>query len=186
MHFPKQLAGISGLLLVLSLAGCSKPDEQVKGKPGEPVFFNDFEAVKFWGGAESQSIVKGDAHSGQFAVKVDAQNEYGYPFKGKLNQLLTTKPIRAEITAWAKLDRVSSAVIVFNISKPEGSEGENYWNTLNLTDQVKDYGKWVRIKKEFTLPINMNMESELACYLWRTSATEPAMIDDLQIKLVTE
>jgi hypothetical protein len=177
-RLPSRLALLAGG--ALALASCGGADSE---NTANLIAANDYEAVIGWGG-DANSITREHAHSGHYAVKVDAAHEFGLGFGMPLGEATSRKPQLLRISGWAyKTDDKATARLGLQIFDAAAGK-EVFGDGINYADQVKDTKKWVHISKDIKLPETVNSTQQLRVFLWRAAATSPAYIDDLHIALV--
>lgn len=164
---------------LLLLPGCG--DSKEEATPSNQLAFNDYEAVVGWM-PEQKSVTRERAHSGHYAVKVDGANEYGMGYSMVLSRVLDHKPRKMHVEGWGYMtDAKSNARLDFQLVDLTNSNKAAFDDGIDYGTAIKDYGKWVKISKDITLPENLNSAQELRVFLWRGAATTPAYIDDLRI-----
>lgn len=142
---------------------------------------SDFESLVGWI-PDASTVAKDKAHSGQYSIKVDQNHEYGLGYTSLLGQLSSTRIRGVKLDAWVYLtdkDAVGSKLTF--ILKDAASGQELLGNRIELAEQVKDYGKWVKFSKEINFPTSANYTSQVLVYLWRGGASKPTYIDDIQL-----
>lgn len=165
------------LLPLLALAACGgsnqSPDKNV-------LMHNDFESLAGWL-PDASGLAKEQAHSGQYSIKVEQGREYSLTYTTALGQLSSTRLRGVRMEAWAYLpDQDAKARVGFLVKDPADGKvllGEG----LDVHEQVKSYGKWTKISKEFTLPATASYTSQLVIFLWGPGVTKPIYLDDIQL-----
>jgi len=174
--------GWRALLGVLVLAGCST--DPGRGKwVGDYVTTNNFESVAGWG-ADASTLTKEHTHSGQFAVRVDADHEYGQTFDLPLNQASVHALKGVELEAWAYLPSAqASGALVLQIIDAAGADSRVvHSEQVELLNEVKEYKEWTKVRHVFNLPDALSPDYHLRIFLWRSGSKEPVYIDDISIK----
>ncbi|MDQ2771822.1 MAG: hypothetical protein M3Y54_15140 [Bacteroidota bacterium] len=167
------------LVCILALASCSHSNSEADANL---IAANNYEAVIGWGG-DTNSITREHAHSGHFAVKVDAAHEFGLGYGMKLGEATARKPHLLRISGWAyKTDDKSNARLGLQVFDMTAGK-EVFGDGISYAD-LKDVKKWVHISKDIKLPETVNSTQQLRVFLWRGGATSPAYVDDLRIELV--
>lgn len=168
------------LLGALTACGNNDATPAAPGKSDpDVVMHTDFDSLTGWL-ADPSTLTKEQAHSGQYSIKIDQNYEYSITYSTTLGQLSSTRPRALRLDAWAYLPSPQAAQVAFVI-KQAGTREVLLGERLTLTDQVHDYGKWVKISQEYTLPPATNYSSTLDIFLGRATATGPAYLDDLQL-----
>ena len=164
----------------VALVSCSRND----GTEGAIVTRNDFENVLGWGGNTDASITTEQAHSGKYAIKVGAQNEYGYTYIQTLGNMSTARVKKLTVSGWAWLpDKGATSQIVVSIAHSADKNSPVFYGSFALPDEVKKYKSWQQISHTFTLPDSVQATNQLKCYLWRTSVNETVYVDDLTLSV---
>jgi len=156
-------------LMIAMLVACNK------SKNGETVFTNDLENVKMWN--KAPNVVKGIAHSGVYACKLDTANEFSYGFCSLLGDVSTKMPKNIEVSVWAYSQIVNpDACIVIEIFN---NEQKVFWKNsgLNAITKAKE---WTEVKAHFDLPSNLNPKNEVRVYIWNPKKLE-FYADDFKI-----
>ena len=162
-------------------AGCG--DSSTPEKDPNVLTSNDFEEVIGWVPAPP-TLTREQAHSGFYSVKVDGANEFSMGYSLPLGKATMRKPHKIRISAWAYMtDDKSSARLGLQLMDPVAGK-EVFGDGINLSEAVKTPRKWVEITKDIILPDATTSATEMRVFLWRSSATSPAYIDDLRIALV--
>lgn len=177
-------------LLVLSslglLSACSSGTTTKPVIDDKTITYNDFEAGGGWsnnpGGNDPTAVAKGQAHSGQYAIKVDNNREYSLTFAMPLGKISSSKFKTLHFEAWAFMPTdKATANIGLQIINPDGQPA--YGDGLRLRDVVKSYGKWMPISKNFVLPDNITANQQLRLFLWRADASDEALLDDVKLSI---
>ncbi len=176
LRWANQLAQLS----LIVLAACSSDS----GKwVGDYVTTNDFESVLGWG-ADTNTLTKEHAHSGRFAVRTDADHEYGLTFDLPLKQASEHGLKGVTMEAWVYLPSAqANAALVLQIIDPATNELRVvHSEQVDLLAQVKSYKEWTEVQHTFRLPPGLSPDYHLRLFLWRSSSPEPVYLDDLQVK----
>ncbi len=149
--------------------------------PTNRITFNNFESLEGWIPATA-TLSTEKAHSGRFAVKVDAQNEYGVGYHNLLGNVSPTRLKTLQLNLWAlRTGNEAKAVVVVTVSDPADPNKPVFWQALDLAVEVKTFNRWTEVHRTFTLPGNINATQKLAVYLWRGAGSQPVYIDDLEL-----
>lgn len=177
-RFLTRSAVLAGSLL--ALAGCSKSDSE---DDANLIAANNYESVVGWG-CDVNSVTRDHAHSGHYAVKVDAGHEFGLGYGMPLGEATARKPHLVRVSGWAyKTDDKSNARLGLQIFDMVANK-EVFGDGISYAEQVKDVNKWVHVSKDIKLPNVVNSTQHLRVFLWRDGATSPAYLDDLRITLI--
>ncbi|GGG44366.1 hypothetical protein [Hymenobacter glacieicola] len=168
-------------LLVLSLAGCG---EKTSPKSHDTLISNDFESLEGWvNDLNTTSLTREKAHSGQYSLKVDGTTEYGRTYTNQLGKMHDTRPKKLKINAWVFVSGAQAgAKLVTVITDPAPDAKPAVWDGLDVVAAVKSqYGKWVEISNELTVPESVTPTNKFQMYLWRTGGAAPVYLDDLTV-----
>jgi hypothetical protein len=167
-------------LAAVSLTACSTNVEI--GSPGDYITRNDFEAMAGWV-SDGSSLTKDHAHSGIYSIKVDKDKEFGLTYQAPLGNVSPHKLRGLAIEAWVFMPSAkANGVLGMQVIDPAQNGQQIFGEGINLGEQVKEYNKWVVVRKEIMLPANVAYTHNLKVFLWRSGATEPVYVDDLSIK----
>lgn len=171
------------LPLILGLAGC---EEKPIGNPNNYLVSSDFEAMEGWVPEPvPASLVRDKAHSGRYAVKVDANNEFSIGYNNTLGRLSASKLKKIRVHAWVNLpDKNSQAILVAQVLDPADPTKTLVWEGLKLGEKVTTYNKWVEVALDVTLPPTVSYTNRIAVYLWRANGQGATFMDDLAIEKV--
>ncbi|KAA9331349.1 hypothetical protein F0P96_13965 [Hymenobacter busanensis] len=167
-----------GLLLLTAVlaTACSKNQQTVDG---DVITRNDFESYVGWF-PETGNVGRDHAHSGQFAVKVDPQHEFGPTYKGIIGQISVHQLKGVHVEAWVYLPNPQGAKLGVVVSTPD-EKTQILGDGIDLNQDVKEYKKWVKIQKDIAFPATVNATHMLKVFLWRGGATEAVYLDDISI-----
>ena len=165
------------LLSLLLLVSCNQNSDKI-------LVENNFDGLQGWG-LEHSSLTSERAHSGKYAVKVDAYLEYSLAFNQVLGTLSNKKPKKINVELWAYIPS-ENAKASFVCALADAKTNENkFWQGFNLVDKTSNYREWVKITKRLELPENIALSDKLTCYLWRPEpSNEVVFIDDLKITIL--
>jgi hypothetical protein len=146
------------------------------------VFFNDFEHLDGWLPEVSPTLTTERAHSGRYAVKVDATHEYSLTYNLKLGDAFTMRPRRMRLSAWVWLeDSGEDAKLIFSLSAPDDPQDKsNLYTQVFLVDHWP-YKRWTHVTRDIELPPEVSSKAKLSVYLWRNSATHAVYTDDWEL-----
>jgi hypothetical protein len=167
------------LAAATSLSGCSG-DNSTATSDKDVLMHNDFESMVGWI-PDAVALTQEKAHSGRYSLKVDKEHEYSLGYNQLLGQLSPTRLRGVRIDAWAYApEKDPTAQLRVALNGTVGGQaiaGEG----VEFGSQVKDYGKWVKVSKEFIFPPNANYTSQLVVYLWSGGGPRRAYVDDVQL-----
>ena len=131
--------------------------------------------------SDPNAITKGEAHSGQYALRVDQGHEFSPGYTAILGQLSASriKGVRLDAWAYSPNDHASGQVVITINDMVGGSAISR--QTIDYGSAVPAAGKWVKITKEIMFPATINYASQMVIYLWRGSPDTVAYLDDIQL-----
>ena len=171
-----------GLGLLSLLAACGS--EQDTGYYiGDSITRTDFEDAAGWG-ADVSALTRERAHSGRYAIFVNAGREYSLTYRLPLREASVHQLKAIDIEAWVYLPSAKANASLNVQVSPAGTNGGStrYSEQLHLLDQVQEFGKWTKVQHTFVLPAGLSAEDELRIFLWRDASAEPVFLDDLHAK----
>jgi hypothetical protein len=146
------------------------------------VFFNDFEHLDGWLPEASPTLTTERAHSGRYAVKVDATHEYSLTYNLKLGDAFTMRPRRMRLSAWAWVeDSGEDAKLIFSLSAPDDPQNKSSLYTQVFLVEHWPYKRWTHVTRDIELPPEVSSKAKLSVYLWRNSATHAVYTDDWEL-----
>ncbi|RZK15069.1 MAG: hypothetical protein EOO56_23670 [Hymenobacter sp.] len=164
-------------LPLVALAACGGGDSTASDK--DVLMTSDIDSMVGWLGNPSD-LPKGEAHSGNYSLRVDKNHEFSPGYTAILGQLSTTKLRGVKFDAWVyATNKDASGKLEFVLKETAGGK-EIMHEQVNLND-VKDYGKWTLVSKEIIFPPNANYLSQVVIYVSRANSTSPAYVDDLKL-----
>lgn len=145
----------------------------------------NFDELVWWSEQPPRFLSNEQAHSSSYSMKMEEGAEFSPGMQLILGNALPFLPKFMEVEAWAYFPngRVRSATIVIE-TEPADPNGKRHWFGLDMTNQVKRYGSWVRVSGNFRFADEITTSDKLKLYLWsQNGATQPYYIDDLKIVL---
>jgi hypothetical protein len=181
----KSLAALLGLLLV---SACSPGADRPPRLDDSVVTFNDFESGGGWSGDPDHNntslVQKGPAHSGRYALRVDANHEYSLTFAMALGRMREAKFQKLRLEAWVFMpSERATGTVGLQLLAPDKSK-QVFSDDIKLREAVKTYGKWVPIRKDITLPVEAAPGQQLRVFLWRADATDEVLLDDVLLRIL--
>lgn len=181
----KSLATLLGLLLV---SACSSGADLPPHLDDSVVTFNDFESGGGWSSDPAHHnpglVQKGRAHSGRYALRVDANHEYSLTYAMPLGRIREAKFRKLRLEAWVFMpSERATGRLGLQLLSPDYSQ-QVFSDDIQLRDAVKTYGKWVPIRKEVTLPDSVAPGQQLRLFLWRADATDEVLLDDVLLRIL--
>ncbi|WP_156109088.1 carbohydrate binding domain-containing protein [Hymenobacter sp. APR13] len=172
---------LSFAMLGVVLAACSGSDSSAPDN-AKLITANDFESVEGWM-PPTPALSREQAHSGKFSTRVDGNTEFSLGYSNLLGKVSPSKLRKITLQAWVYLPSAKSqARLGVQVSDPVSGQ-EVFGDGITLTDQVKEYKKWVEVSKEITLPENITATQLLKVFLWRASASDAAYMDDIRLTI---
>lgn len=161
------------------LCGCSRPESPV---PADLISQNDFESLSGWVAAVPPGLTTERAHSGSYAVKVDAGTEFGAGYSTTLADAKLQPGQRLKVSAWAlrTSEQTNAALVVQLIDPTTGQQLD--WQGLSLVEQIKTYNRWMLLEMQVRIPENAQPHYQLKVYPWRNQAVQAAYFDDIQLR----
>ena len=154
------------------LGGCGKNSNDL-------TFFNDFENIKPW--FIDSSVTKGNAHSGEYAVKTGLPHEFSLGFHMKCKEISKNPLKKIKVSVWVNLsDTMTDAVLVTGINSPQTPNVLYDGKPLNKIVRQKD--KWSEITAEYFINKgDLNQaENLILVYIWN-KGSHPVLMDDLKV-----
>jgi hypothetical protein len=168
-------------LLVLALAtltacGNDNPAPDILGK--DVLMTSDIDSLPGWL-PDPNALKPGPAHSGKYALRVDADHEFTPNYKAFLGQLSPTRLRGVKLEAWAyATDSNSFGKLEFVL---RAADGQELFREQTPLEEMKPYGTWVPISKEIIFPPIINSTTQLVIYVSRAGSHTPAYVDDLKL-----
>ncbi|GAB3239440.1 hypothetical protein GCM10027346_32730 [Hymenobacter seoulensis] len=168
------------LIYALPLAVLVACSTDSKRPNPEVVMHNNFDSLVGWV-PDASLLTKERAHSGQYSIKVDNGQDYSLTYTAPLGQLSETRLRGTRLEAWVFMtDKDAKARLGFLVKDPE-NKNVILNDGLDLREQVKESGEWVKISKDFTFPPTVNYTSSLVIFLWGPEIKRPIYLDDIQL-----
>jgi hypothetical protein len=167
----------------LSLLMACSSDQAAGHYIGDVIMRTDFEDVAGWG-ADVSAVTRERAHSGRFAIFVNASREFSLTYRLPLREASVHQIKAVNIEAWVYVPSgQANASLNVQVGSAAGIGGSSlYSEQFRLLDQVHEFGKWTKVQHTFVLPPGLAPESELRIFLWRNTSPEPVYLDDLLAK----
>ncbi len=180
----KNFTALLGLGL---LAGCSGPPAGYPELDPHAITFNNFEAGGGWSNDPNRNntslVVKGNAHSGQYAARVDRDHEFSLTYDMPMGQLSHTPIKVVHLEAWVfMVNYKATGSLNLQIMEPDGLH-QVHGDDLKLREVVNTFSKWVMVSKDFVLPAGLKPEQHLRVYMWRADAREEVLLDDVKLSI---
>ncbi|TAH42058.1 MAG: hypothetical protein EYC69_06930 [Bacteroidetes bacterium] len=163
------------LLLFLLLSGASN------AQPPELRLIHNLEVEESddpW--INQQTIIMGDAHSGQAFSRTDSVNPYGIGWRGPVPASFQNRNIHLSISGFARAFSVDAkASIVISILKQDSTV---YWINRPVNYVDKTLSSWSKVNEEVMLPSNLcTADYTLLVYIWNENGHSICDFDDLSL-----
>lgn len=169
--FPSVLA-----LATLAACGNENPAPEILGK--DVLMASNIDGLAGWV-SDPNALKPGPAHSGKYALRVDADHEFSPGYNVLLGQLSPTRLRGVKLDAWAyATDGSASGKLDFVLKAADGQELMH--EQLRIED-AKPHGNWVPISKEIIFPPSVNYTTRVVLYMSRADAHTPAYVDDVKL-----
>lgn len=170
------------------LSACTHPTPPDVPLDDKVVTFNNFEGGGGWSNDPGRNnpdlVVRGLAHSGQYAIVADQQHEFSLTYAMPLGRMRAAKFRQLRIEAWAYLPSAqASGHVGLQLLAPDNGP-QVFSDELKLGEVVKTYGAWVPISKDVTLPDSAAANQQLRLFLWRADASERVLLDDVKLSIL--
>lgn len=176
----KKFIALSSLTL---LCACSFSNTEGDISSDKIITINDFESVMGWN-ANTETIDKGRAHSGNYAIKVDQAHEFSLTYDAVLGEVTPAKPKTLHLEAWAFLaSDKSTGILGIQIMEPGADNKQIYGDGIKLGEAVKSYQEWVQVSKDFVLPEDITSAQHIRLSLWRADASDLVLVDDVKLSV---
>lgn len=166
------------LLMILSAILFSCGGEKKQNKANALAVGQDFEWTDCW--VNTSCIVKGTAHSGDFACKLDTGNVFSTTFTRTLGAINSKMPKKVNVSLWVNPTVATpDASVVVDIS----DNGNNiFWGGNSFKDVVKNANEWTEFKTTFDLPATIKPNHLLKVYVWNNNKLNYILLDDFNIE----
>ena len=131
--------------------------------------------------ANTETIISGDAYSGEKFGRADSLHPYSFGYKGKVPPNAFLKNLRIRFDAQVRVQGLDpKAQVIVSVQHGDSSV---YWESFSLgTDEKIKSGKWFLTQNEFSIPRNLSDSGYvLAIYIWNESKTSIVDIDDFHL-----
>lgn len=170
------------------LSACARPAPDTPALDAKVVTFNNFESGGGWSNDPGRNnpdlVVRGLAHSGQYAIVVDPAHEFSLTYAMPLGRMRAAKFRQLRVEAWAYLPSAQASGHIGLQLLPPDNGPQVFSDEIRLGDVVKQYGEWVPVSKDITLPDSAAANQQLRLFLWRADATERVLLDDVKLSIL--
>ena len=161
----------------LALAGCAPA-----AGPDATLLRTDFEQLAGWGPADA-FLTTERAHSGRYAMRVPAGQEFAGNYRAPLGSVCAFVPTRLRLQSWVYLPSGRSRDTQLVVQVLCHGRRPDVWRALAVDLVVQRYQKWERVFKYIRLPAGLDPSDELQVYVWHSDPTgEPTYFDDLTVE----
>lgn len=171
------------LLLLCCLwgaAGCRPRDGRTEPQQHE-LMHTSFEELLGWLPALPPTLTTEKAHTGKYALRVDAHNAYSLTYRATLGSLCSHRPRRLTLGAWVWVpNRQQDVIIVVALNNPNDPDHPALTKQLYLNDSGP-FGEWKYVSRDLDLPLGTHSNAQLVIYLWNKDASEPVYADDFRL-----
>ncbi|NTW33347.1 MAG: glycosyltransferase family 39 protein [Bacteroidetes bacterium] len=164
----------------------SSTDKKKTIPQAKPVFyvFNGFEDKQTWD-KDTSILTTEKVCYGKYAVKLDAQNEYGPAYVSRISKMTDKIFKRVNVSLWsfaAGNFKDAQIVATINFKDDENQVYENYFWLSSKFEYFIDKNKWGQVFFSFNLPELRSKNDELKIYVWNPDK-QPLYIDNFELKL---
>lgn len=164
------------------LAACGSDDSTSTATDKDVLMTSDIDGLVGWL-PDPNALVKGEAHSGEYSLRVDQTHVFSPGYTAMLGKLSATRLEKIKLEAWVyATDENSKAKLEFVVKDP--ANNQELLHDQTKLDEVKDFGKWVQVTKEINLPTTATYSSQIVIYVSRAEATTPAYVDDIRLTAI--
>ena len=159
---------------VLAVCSCNKK----KVIHNDLYYSNDLENVKGW--IDNTTIVRGNAHSGNYYSVTDSSRRYSFTFKLPVSSI-SDKPLKkADVTLWAYVKNKNfDGSVVTCIMRDNNNV---YWNSSDLKTFCKKPEEWFKATAYLRFPANIEKTDKVLIYLWNVDGKTEIRMDDMEIQ----
>ena len=167
------------------LAAISSCTTNETGKVGK-VFLNDFDHMIPWNESSNNiaTVIRGQAHSGNYLCRVDSMTPFGYFFKAKLAQLSDSKIKKVKTSVWVKIKNMNALGYVVIALDSAGKVF--HWQGLAIEKEIRTPNEWVNLNVEVNLD-SLKLSNKpwltLGSYVW-SRGNEQILSDDLEVTII--
>lgn len=137
----------------------------------------DFDDLSTWLSTRPKWLTTARAHSGKYA-SVIAHDAYGAVFQTTWGKLDSPHRLRLRTWAWLPHGRVKVMVVVQVVRGQENL----FWQTLRVNDNVRRYGQWEPVERDFTLPNDLHPTDQVKIVFWQLGPMwEDIYFDDFSL-----
>lgn len=122
------------------------------------------------------TIIETSAHSGKFASKITAEQQFSVAYENELSNIGSKIPKELKFTAFASVLVPDSKILVV-----VSASGQKYYKAVNFSDEFTALNSWKQISATFTLPNSLSKSDVIKAYVWNNKAGE-VLIDDIDIE----
>lgn len=149
----------------------------------DQLIFNDFEKFSGWLPATS-SLTMERAHSGQWSIKTDQNNEYSLTYSNSLAAVSAKRFTKVRLSGWVYLTQLNSVTINLKIVRSTEDDAVVFFQQVDLSESVSKPNQWIKVSRDISLPAEITADNVLLFYMWRASSTSPTYLDDLELTAI--
>jgi len=169
------------LLGAALLVGSCKPREGREEVRERKLMYSSFEELPSWHESPPATLVTDKAHTGRYAIRVDAASPYSPTYRVRLGALSKHRPRRLTVSAWVWVPgSEDDALLVAAITNPTDPDHPIFTKNVFLTDSGP-FQKWKKVSRSLDLPREIHADYELVLYLWYGNAQHPVYLDDITL-----
>ncbi len=166
-------------LLPLAVLSACGGDNAESGADKDVLMTSDIDGAAGWV-ADPNALVKGEAHSGQYSLRVDQTHTFSPGYTAIMGKLSPTHLRGVKLEAWVyATDKNAKGKLELVVN--EGPGGKELLHDQTKLDEAGAVGKWVKVSKDIIFPATVAYSSLLTIYVSRAEATSPAYVDDLKL-----
>ena len=130
--------------------------------------------------ADPNALTKGEAHSGQYSLRVDQAHTFSPGYTAIMGKLSPAHLRGVKLEAWVyATDKNAKGKLELVVNEAPG--GKELVHDQTRIDEAGAFGKWVKVSKNIIFPSTVTYSSQLVIYVSRAEATSPAYVDDLKL-----
>ncbi|MBI5538711.1 MAG: hypothetical protein HY951_01530 [Bacteroidia bacterium] len=155
--------------------GCGKKEEK-----GNEIFStsNNLDANNLW--LNTNTIFKGNAHSGLYSSKLDTAAEYGIGINPILKNISDKLPKKITIKCWvySTVPNLDASIVCNPLLNSQVVDWKNY----DFKTIVTKANEWTEITASFDLPKNITLDTELRAFVWNPNKLT-FFVDDFEFSI---
>jgi hypothetical protein len=170
------------LLPLAALTACGSDNSKSEASDKDLLMSSNIDDMVGWQ-ADVNALTKGEAHSGEYCLRVDQNREFSPGYNAIIGKLASNRPRAIKLEAWTyATDKNATGKLEFVIK--DSGNGQEFLHDQTRIDQVGSFGKWEKLSKTITLPATANYNSQIFIYVSRAGGTSPAFVDDISLTAI--